>query len=202
MRYTPRVADKVFDSLETVVNGLAMRLVEISVSKQKGGVQVRAVVYRDGGRIPEGVELSGQGIVCVDEGLRLRDGAGLCADGTAAVSINDCARVHRAILPRLEIAFPGQDIRVEVSSPGIERRIKDGAEFVHYIGRPVSCYLTGISAWTSGILISADDTHIVIKGNDGMTSLSYDTIAKAKLACLAPAGKAPRTPRQKKGAAV
>ena len=35
------------------------------------------------------------------------------------VGVNDCAGVHRAVLPRLELAFPGQELSVEVSSPGI-----------------------------------------------------------------------------------
>ncbi|MDR0409045.1 MAG: ribosome assembly cofactor RimP [Spirochaetaceae bacterium] len=142
--------DQLFDSIELVIKGLGMSLVELSVSRQKGEVQTRAIVYKDG-----------------------------------AVSIDDCARVHRAILPRLELAFPKQDLRVEVSSPGIERKIKDGAEFTHYVGRPVACYRTDISDWTSGILMNAGDTHIIIKGKDGMTNIAYSDIAKAKLSYFA-----------------
>jgi ribosome maturation factor RimP len=146
MRYTPKAPDQVFDSVETVVKGLAMVLVELAVSRQKGCVQIRAVIYKDG-----------------------------------TVGLEDCARVHRAILPRLELAFPQQELYIEVSSPGIERKIKDGSEFVHYIGRPVACYRTDISDWTSGILTDTGNTHIVIKGKNGMTTLPYDIIAKAKL---------------------
>jgi ribosome maturation factor RimP len=180
MRYTPRVADKVFDSIEAVVNGFEMRLIELSVSPQRGGVQVRAVVCKETGRDPPG-------------------GTDVFNAEPPAISINDCARVHRAILPRLELLFSKQDISIEVSSPGIERRIKDGAEFAHYIGRPVSCYRTDISDWTSGILMSAGDTHIIIKGKDGMVSLSYGIIAKAKLAYL---DSIRQTPRLEKEAAV
>jgi ribosome maturation factor RimP len=195
MRYTPKVADKVFDSVEAVVNGLAMRLVELSVSQQKGCVQVRAVVYNGSPQMPG---KTAGGVTAMGSGTDRDDGR----VDPPAVSINDCARVHRAILPRLELAFPGKDIYIEVSSPGIERRIKDGAEFVYYIGRPVSCYRVDISDWTSGILESADDTHIVIKGKNGMISLSYDTIAKAKLSYLASIAQTPQTARMKKGAAV
>jgi ribosome maturation factor RimP len=127
-------------------------------------VQVRAVIYKCG-------SLAG-------------------ADGEygfkeEVVGIDDCARVHRAIIPRLELAFPKQDIYVEVSSPGIERRIKDGSEFAHYLGRPVSCYRTDISGWTSGILMDTSGANIVIKGKNGMVTLSYDIIGKAKLASFA-----------------
>jgi ribosome maturation factor RimP len=90
-------------------------------------------------------------------------------------------------LPRLEQVFPGQDLYVELSSPGIDRVIKDGREFVHYLGRGVRCYRTDISgrtdgfSWTGGILRSADENGIVLKGKDGMTALAYECIAKAKL---------------------
>jgi ribosome maturation factor RimP len=146
MRYTPKTADQLFDSIEAVVKGFDMSLVELSVSRHKSGVQVRAVIYKNG-----------------------------------TVGIEDCSRVHRAILPRLELAFDKQELYIEVSSPGIERKIKDGAEFIHYIGRQLSCYRTDISDWTSGILMSAGDTHIVIKGKNEMINLPYGVIAKAKL---------------------
>jgi ribosome maturation factor RimP len=151
MRYTQGGDDPVFASVDAVVRGLSMGLVELSVSRHRGSVQVRATV-----------------------------------SGPAAVGVDDCARVHRAILPRLELAFPKQDIYIEVSSPGAERRIKDGAEFVHYLGRTVSCYRTDISDWTSGILVSASDTDIVIRGKSGMISISYGVIAKARLVSVAP----------------
>ena len=54
------------------------------------------------------------------------------------VGVDDCSQVHRALLPRLELAFPGQELSVEVSSPGIERVIKDGSasEGIFPIGLP------------------------------------------------------------------
>jgi ribosome maturation factor RimP len=110
------------------------------------------------------------------------------------VGIDDCAAFHRASIPRLELAFPGADLYVEVSSPGIDRLIKDGAEFAYYTGRGVRCYRTDISGWSVGILESADETGIVLeeKGAGGMDGegkmripgklrIPYDLIAKAKL---------------------
>jgi ribosome maturation factor RimP len=100
----------------------------------------------------------------------------------ASISTDDCSRAHRAITPRLELAFPGSDIYLEVSSPGINRLIKDGAEFVHYLDRGVRCYCTDISDWTEGILKTADEKGIVLKMKDGDIRLEFDIIAKAKLA--------------------
>jgi ribosome maturation factor RimP len=96
-------------------------------------------------------------------------------------SLNDCSAFHRAALPRLELAFPGEDLYVEVSSPGIDREFKDGAEFAFFIGEAVRCYRRDISDWSGGILESADAEGITLKGKDGTMSISYETIAKAKL---------------------
>jgi ribosome maturation factor RimP len=97
------------------------------------------------------------------------------------MGIADCSRLHRAALPRLELAFPGRDLYVEVSSPGIDRLIKDGNEFVHYTGRELCCYRTDISGWAEGVLVSSDEEKIVLRGKEGETVLPYTVIAKAKL---------------------
>jgi ribosome maturation factor RimP len=146
MRFTPREGEPLFDSIKPVVQGLGLALVDVSVSRHKRSVQVRAVIYKVG-----------------------------------TVGVEDCSQVHQAILPRLELAFPGQDILVEVSSPGIDRVIKDGSELVHYIGRGIKCFRRDISDWSAGILRSVDETHLVLQGKDGMIDLGYECIAKAKL---------------------
>jgi ribosome maturation factor RimP len=129
-----------------------MSLIELHVFRMKarggktGGVQVKAVVYRE--------EVTG---------------------------VEDCTKAHRSIMPRLELAFPGQDIYLEVSSPGTDRLIKDGSEFGHFIGRGINCYRTDISDWTAGILLAADDKKVMLKGESGEIALPYEIIAKARL---------------------
>jgi ribosome maturation factor RimP len=163
MLYTSRTlsadpVDLLFDSLEPVVQGLGMSLIELSVFRRKGrgsskrnpvsraNVQVRAVVYLAG-----------------------------------AMGVEDVTRAHRALLPRLELAFPEQDIYLEVSSPGIDRLVKDGRELRHYIGRGLRCYRTDISDWTGGILGSVDEKNIVLKTPDGELRLPWELVARAKL---------------------
>jgi len=140
-------------SLEDVLDGLGFKLVELTVSRHRGSVQVKAVIY------------NGSAI----------------GTGSFAVSTDDCSKVHRAITPRLELAFEGSDIYLEVSSPGIDRLIKNSAEFAYYKGRGVRCYCTDISDWMSGILESADEKGIVLKTKEGAVRLEFDIIAKAKL---------------------
>ncbi|MFP3043479.1 ribosome assembly cofactor RimP [Treponema primitia] len=158
MQYTPRQANAgdetglLYKALESVAQGLGMGLVELTLSRHKGSVQLRVVVCKTAGK-----------------------------GANTVVGVDDCSKAHRAMLPCLESAFPGQDLYMELSSPGIDRVIKDGSEFVHYIGRGVRCYRTDISDWTGGILRSTDEKGVVLKGKDGMTEIAYDVIAKAKL---------------------
>ena len=136
------------ESLKTVLDGLGFKLIELAVSRHKGSVQIRAVIYNG---------------------------------NSAAIGTNECAKAHRAIMPRLELAFEGQSVYLEVSSPGIDRLIKDGMEFANYIGREVRCYRTDISDWTAGVLESAGENGIILKTKDGSVNLMFDIIAKAKL---------------------
>ena len=158
MQYTPREMDgrdpdrALFLSLEPLIRGLGMSLVELNVFRSKGrgnkagGARIRVVVYKEG-----------------------------------ITGVDDCSRVHRSIMPRLDLAFPGQDLYLEVSSPGIDRLIKDANEFVHYIGKGVNCYRTDISDWTAGILLAADERKIELQGEGGVIALPYEIIAKARL---------------------
>jgi len=133
-------------TLEDVLDGLGFKLIELVVSRHRGSVQVRAVIYNG-----------------------------------SSIGTDDCSKVHRAITPRLELAFGGSDIYLEVSSPGIDRLIKNSAEFAYYKGRGVRCYCTDISDWMSGILESIDEKGIVLKTKEGAVRLEFDNIAKAKL---------------------
>ena len=157
MRFTIREKDPnaaLFKTLEPLIGGIGMTLIELSVfhGKRSAGVQVKAVVMAS---------------------ERLRSGG--------ETGVEDCTRAHRLILPRLELAFPGKDVYLEVSSPGIDRLIKDGSEFAHYIGREVKCYRIDISDWTAGILRNADEEKIVLLVDGDETILPYETIAKARL---------------------
>ena len=151
MRYSAREAGaseitSLRGPLEAILNGLGLKLIELVVSRHKGSVQVRAVIYNG-----------------------------------ASLGVDDCSRAHHAILPRLELEFPAQDIYLEVSSPGIDRLIKDNAEFAHFRGRGIRCYRTDISDWSSGILEEVDEKGIVLKGKEGTMRLEFEIIAKAKL---------------------
>jgi ribosome maturation factor RimP len=158
MKYTPRkagskeTADLLLEILEPLAKGLGMSLIELFLFRRKGRGEKAGTVQIK--------------ITAYKPGI---------------MGVDDCSRLHRALLPRLELEFPGGDLYLEVSSPGIDRVIKDGGEFVHYLGRGVKCYRRDISDWTAGMLQSAGKTGIVLETREGEISIPYDIIAKAKL---------------------
>jgi len=166
MRYSAR-ADKPADvtvtalreSLEAVVRELGLALIELDVFRTK--------VRKGSPQAPPGVSMAVQVRAIVYK--------------PGPLGTDDCTRVHRAILPRLEQAFPGGEFSVEVSTPGINRIVKDGVELAHYRGRGVRLWRTDISDWSAGLLEAADEYGIIIRGKEEMIRLDYAIVAKARL---------------------
>ena len=154
---TDRYTGELIKELEPVASGLGFVIVELSLYRSgrknagKSGAQVRLVVTR----LPGG-EGSPQGI------------------GT-----DELSRIHRAILPRLELALEGADLHLELSSPGTDRLIKEGAEFRYYTGKAVKCWRK--DAWERGILRGCDEEKITLETAEGICEMKYETIAKARL---------------------
>lgn len=99
------------------------------------------------------------------------------------VGIDDCAKVHRVLLPRAEALLNSQDIQMEVSSPGLNRIIKDATEFQAFIGEHIKVLESSSSDWLEGELLSADSEGISlnISGEGGRRDIQYADIKKAKL---------------------
>lgn len=97
------------------------------------------------------------------------------------MGVNDCAKVHRVLLPRLEELLGTEDTTMELTSPGIEHNIKNAAEFAVFKGRNVRVWDKEITDWIGGKIISADDKSVTMEKENGeqFTEL-FENIAKAK----------------------
>lgn len=97
------------------------------------------------------------------------------------MGVNDCAKVHRVLLPRLEELLGTEDTTMELTSPGIEHNIKNAAEFAVFKGRNVRVWDKKITDWIGGKIISADDKSVTMEKENGeqITEL-FENIAKAK----------------------
>ncbi len=97
------------------------------------------------------------------------------------VSLDQCANLSHLISPLLDITAPiSGDYRLEVSSPGIERRLKCVEHFVQSIGEKVSVS-TIEKEKIEGELIAANSENMTIKTKeDGDKSVPFRSINKAK----------------------
>ena len=97
------------------------------------------------------------------------------------IGVNDCAKVHRVLLPRLEALLGTEDTMMELTSPGIEHNIKNAAEFGVFAGRAVRVWDKTVTDWVSGTIKSADDKQVILETEEGKElTVSYENIAKAK----------------------
>jgi len=140
-----------YSDCEPIVFGLGYSLVELRIFRTNGTTQIRAVIAHADSENPRGI------------------------------GIDDCAKVHRLLLPRLEAILKEQDIYMEVTSPGTERLIKNAAEFAFFVKKYMRVYDTTVSDWITGQLIRADKEQIVLLIDGTEKIIPLDNIAKAKL---------------------
>jgi len=93
-------------------------------------------------------------------------------DGAGNVSIDDCSRVSRRIDDALEMnqTLPHQFV-LEVSSPGIERRLRTAEHFRRHIGARVFVQTHDLIEGrrrVEGVLAAADEETITIDPDEGV----------------------------------
>ena len=97
------------------------------------------------------------------------------------MGVNDCAKVHRALLPRLEALLGTEDTTMELTSPGIEHNIKNAAEFSVFTGRDVRVWDKTVTDWVGGKILSSDEKSVTLGKESGESfTVLFDNIAKAK----------------------
>jgi len=96
------------------------------------------------------------------------------------IGVNDCAKVHRVLLTRLEALLGTEETMMELTSPGIEHNLKNAAEFALFAGREVRVWDKEATDWISGKIISADDKSVKLEVGSEEKTISYENIAKAK----------------------
>jgi len=98
-----------------------------------------------------------------------------------SIGTDELGRLHKALLPRLELLFGAETLSVELSSPGIDRHLKEGAEFALFAGRRAACYLPEKSDWVNGVILGAGENAVSLENEEGTMEIDYQNIAKAKL---------------------
>lgn len=97
-------------------------------------------------------------------------------------SINDCTKVHRLIFPRIELLRESRDVYLEVSTPGIQRVLKDAAEFRAFVGKPMRILTDQDDDWIDVELFQVTENSIMITTKqDEQRELPFRAVRKAKL---------------------
>lgn len=95
------------------------------------------------------------------------------------ISLDKCAEISRLISPILDVNEPmSGEYNLEVSSPGIERKLKRKEHFIASVGEKVKVKDLATETY-KGELTNADDEKITIKTEYGEENISYDSILSA-----------------------
>ena len=106
-------------------------------------------------------------------------------DKEGGVGIEDCERISRRLDPLLDEADPIENsYHLEVSSPGLERELKNDFHLAACCGEPVEVRLfapvDGAKVW-SGILAPVDDEgRICIETAEGMRTFDRSAVARVQ----------------------
>ncbi len=95
------------------------------------------------------------------------------------ISLDKCAEISRMISPILDVDEPmGGEYVLEVSSPGIERKLRKKEHFLASVGEKVKIKNFATEVF-KGELIFADNEKIIVKTEFGDDEITYDNILAA-----------------------
>ncbi len=96
------------------------------------------------------------------------------------VTLDLCAKISHELSPFLDVHPPmSQAYRLEISSPGIERKLTKPVHFKNAIGEKIKLKLVGKDK-LKGTLAHADDDGITIESRQGEKSYIYGEINTSK----------------------
>lgn len=99
---------------------------------------------------------------------------------TGGVTLDECANISYELSPFLDVNPPmSQKYRLEVSSPGIERKLTKPVHFKNAIGEKVKLKIVG-GEKLKGVLKSADNDGIVVEKKAGEEAYSYSDLNTCK----------------------
>jgi ribosome maturation factor RimP len=144
--------DTIAAAVEPVVAGLGLTLYDVEITGPVQNRTLRVTVDRDGG-----------------------------------VDLDAIASVSQALSPALDAdpavrsGFSGA-YTLEVTSPGLERRLRTPAHFRRALGATVSVktVVDGAGLRRRGVLVGADDDGIEVEFDTGRERLAYDTVTQAR----------------------
>ncbi|MGB5965391.1 MAG: ribosome maturation factor RimP [Sulfurimonadaceae bacterium] len=127
----------------------------------------------------ESLDLTIYDIVTVSENEETIYRVNISSPNAGGVTMDQVVQVTKMISPLLDVTAPvSGDYRLEVSSPGIERKLRTLAHFQCAIGEKVRMITLDKTKYR-GVLKSVDGETITIESEEGDANVSFKDIAKA-----------------------
>ena len=109
----------------------------------------------------------------------------LFIDKEGGVTVDDCARISRELGDLLDVKdLIPQAYVLEVSSPGLNRRIRKKKDFSRFAGQKVQLLLVSPKDGRRkivGDLVGVEGEEVVVTATEGRFSVALENIAKANL---------------------
>ena len=132
--------------------------------------------------------IEAMGFELADLELNLGHGRGvlrLFIDRDEGIDLDDCAAVSHQVSGLLDVEDPiGADYRLEVSSPGLDRKLVKPEHFDRFIGRQIKTRLKRLIEGhrrVKGQLLARDGETVLVKSDGETVAISLADIEVARL---------------------
>jgi ribosome maturation factor RimP len=100
----------------------------------------------------------------------------------SGIGVDDCATVSREIGRLLEVEDPiEQAYNLEVTSPGLDWRMRNAGDFVRFRGKKVKIVLFDEPEAIVGLIGQVDEDKVAIESEGQILTVPFASIKKAKL---------------------
>ena len=98
------------------------------------------------------------------------------------VSVDDCATISRMLYPRLELIEELDYLRLEVTSPGLDRVLKRPEEYEIFAGRGARVLTKSEGRWVGGTIQGIHSDRLrMLRRDSTILEIALDDIQKARL---------------------
>ena len=106
-------------------------------------------------------------------------------DSDKGISAEDCATTAQHLRYHLSAHLKNVDnLNIEVSSPGVERALKNSNHFIKAIGKEIKIKFTNdndIAETLTGVILNALEDHLILKTDKNELTVMYSSVHNANV---------------------
>ncbi|PIE04151.1 MAG: hypothetical protein CSA76_05680 [Spirochaetales bacterium] len=128
------------------------------------------------------LSLKGMGLSLVELSVSRHRGnvqASIVLYKDGGISLDDLSAAQKTLRPRLELEYGRENLSLEISSPGISRKIKSINEYNIFKGRNIRLLID--EEWIDGRLAGLEGQDVLVNFGDKQERFSVNDIRKAQL---------------------